>query len=210
MLAPTHESQLSFTLSQKLRLHEGECPFVVRGPVAEAIGLTHYAGGRDATYVYVSRRLAHFDTPGAASPTIDFAPDVAGTAIIYDVTAGALQGKARPFVCDLDKRFVRIYAIMPYQIEGIRARHEPRDDGFELQVEFVDAMQERIAAVLPFALELSSSDPEKRKQKGYRATSESGTYQETFRHERPEEPALLKLVVRSLLAPWEMKLSIKF
>jgi hypothetical protein len=202
---PNRLKKLSAYLRERLQPHDGPSPFVLRGPVAQAIHLTHYFGGRDATYVFVSRKTEFRSTPGSESPTIHFAPQVAGTAIIYDVTAGALQGKARPFVCDLSQHSTRIYAVMPYQIEGIRTSRQSSDHGFVLHVEFVDARQERIAAVLPLSTELCLSNGIRHKSRSI--TGESGVFRSSFQVSRGSDPC--QLIVRSLLADWETTIKLE-
>jgi hypothetical protein len=200
--APRSRMSLAELLQQRLQPHSGPCPFVVRGPVAQAIGLAHFSGGRDATYVFVSRKAEFRSTPGADAPTIHFAPEVAGTAIIYDVTAGGMQGKARPFDCDLGQHATRIYAVMPYQIEGVRTSREPDSRGFVLQVEFVDARQERIEAILPLSKELCL--PNGVRSKSRSLTDEKGINRASFSVDR--KPIPCQLIVRSLLADWETTL----
>src|SRR5688572_22970925 len=58
-------------------------------------------GGRDVKYALVlARDLPESSRPGIRE-TVTYRRDVAGTDVIYDLTGEFLQGKARPFVCDL-------------------------------------------------------------------------------------------------------------
>jgi hypothetical protein len=133
-----HDDQLA-DLARELRPGEGECPFVVRPPHDAIVRLAHFSGGRDATYVLL-------EALKPATVTIGFAPFVEGTTLIYDVTDQTLQGKARPFTCDLQTVKSRIYALLPVQIEAVHIGRR----GERLQIEFRDARAERIAAALPF------------------------------------------------------------
>ena len=133
-------------------------PFVVKEKAAKDVELLHYNGGRDARYVFVNALSESFGTDvGRSNVTID-PKNIDGTTIIYDVTAEALQGKARPFVCDLKTTPTRVYAIVPYQIEDIDLRVEKNEFGdVRVHVAFLDARGERLQAALPFARWLTNS-----------------------------------------------------
>jgi len=90
--------------------------------------------------------------------TIGYAPFVEGTAIIYDLTDETMQGKARPFVCNLRQQLVRLYAVMPFQIEETALSIEGVGNNRHLHVAFLDARREAIQAALPFELRLIAAD----------------------------------------------------
>src|SRR5207248_332050 len=129
-------------LARQLRPDDGPCPFLVDEGAARQVTLPHYSGGRDATYVYVSRKWDGRIPLRDVAVTIHFPPFVEGTMIIYDVTAEMMQGKARPFVCNLDRKMVRVYAVLPFQVERISLRASGARGSQELQVTFLDARRE--------------------------------------------------------------------
>jgi hypothetical protein len=144
-------------LAHQLRPDRGPCPFVVDQEYARRVALPHYSGGRDATYVLVSRKLDGKLPLADLAVTIRYAPFVEGTTIIYDLVDEMLQGKARPFVCDLGQRTMRVYAVMPYQIEAIQLRVEGSGLERSLHIAFLDARGETIQAALPFELQFHDS-----------------------------------------------------
>ena len=92
------DNRLRSALNEQLRADYGECPLTIGEKASRYVELWHCSGGHDATYVYVSRRLETDADPSRPSEvTIGFAPHVAGTMLIYDVTAGTMQGKAGRF-----------------------------------------------------------------------------------------------------------------
>jgi hypothetical protein len=174
-------------------------PFVVTGPAAKDIDLLHYHGGRDANYVLVNRR----NEPNAAG--LDFGKvtidpkNIAGTVIIYDVSAEALQGKARPFACDIRTIPSRVYAILPYQIEEIYLRVEKNDfDDVRIHVAFLDARGERLQAALPFAYWKTNSRGGD-SQEAYRTTDREGSFSQWLGWGPGEGGTAWTITVRSLL-----------
>jgi len=162
-------------LAHELRPDRGPCPFVVDAFDAQRVALPHYSGGRDATYVLVSRKLTGEQPPSDLAVTIRYAPFVEGTTVIYDLTDETMQGKARPFVCDLGDGTIRMYAVMPFQIESIHIRLEPSTSPPSLVVAFLDARGELIQAALPFELQITDSAGHEH-TKQYRSTDRSGRY----------------------------------
>ncbi|HMC12478.1 MAG TPA: hypothetical protein VKH44_14355 [Pirellulaceae bacterium] len=146
------------SLAHELRAATGPCPFVVDQEAARLIALSHYSGGRDATYVLVSRKLVGNPPLPDVAVTIGYAPFVEGTAIIYDLTDETMQGKARPFVCNLGGQLVRVYALMPFQIEETALSIERVGNNQHLHVAFLDARREAIQAALPFEMRLLAAD----------------------------------------------------
>src|SRR5436190_7217627 len=142
------------SLAHELRAATGPCPFVVDQEAARLIALSHYSGGRNATYVLVSRKLVGNPPLPDVAVTIGYAPFVEGTAIIYDLTDETMQGKARPFVCNLGGQLVRVYALMPFQIEETALSIERVGNNQHLHVAFLDARREAIQAALPFEMRL--------------------------------------------------------
>src|SRR5207248_2246076 len=177
----------------------GPCPFVVDEGAAKQIVLVHYDAGRDATYVTVSRSVDkklsnRIDAPFDNPVTIRYASVVQGTTIIYDATEETLQGKARPFPCDLAQQSHRMYALLPFQLEGT-ALHAKSAGGHQyLNVGFVDACGERIQAALPFELRLIDSN-ENALAIEYSATDREGQFMCTLPYRAAA--AATKAVVRS-------------
>jgi hypothetical protein len=127
-------------------------------------------GGRDVKYVIVySRKVPENWQPGIEE-TLTYRRDVAGTDLVYDVTGEFLQGKARPFDCDLRKLPLRIYAILPFQVERLElaaqqrvtAKYMPKHDtnhvAIGLRLHLQDATGSLIAGRLPIFLGLRSQN----------------------------------------------------
>ena len=134
-------------LERELLADPGRCPFVIDQHAAKWIDLRHFSGGRDASYVVVSRKSSGFCAPsGSILATIQYARFVEGTTIIYDATDETLQGKARPFVCDVTRPPARVYALLPMQIEEIVIAAKGLGEAAEIQVAFHDARGEAIEA----------------------------------------------------------------
>jgi hypothetical protein len=182
-------------LAGELRESDGECPFVA-GAKAEEVALRHYSGGRDSTWVVVERREAA--AKALAQVEIRYAKWVAGTAIIYDGTARAMQGKARPFMCDLTGQRQRVYALLPVQIEGIRVRAGLESGRVRFRVAFLDAGAEALQAALPFELRLLGPNARERVTRTC-ATSRSGEYDAAPDFHWPAAGENWRAVVRSLL-----------
>ena len=138
-------------LSHYLKPGDEPCPFVVSPPHDATTKLIHHSAGRDATYVVI-------EAAKPATITVGYAPFVEGTTLIYDVTEETLQGKARPFQCEVQPAVQRVYALLPVQIETIRIARRSK----QLAVEFHDARGERIEAALPFDLTLTSASTQRR------------------------------------------------
>jgi len=185
-------------LSKELRPADDECPFVVDAAAALHVSLLHFSAGRDATYVVVSRNVGGKDSPENLAVNIGYRPFVEGTTIIYDATAETMQGKARPFVCNLHSSpRIRVYAVMPFQIEGTSLRSE----GGRLSVELLDARGERVAAALPFELRLVNASGEVLSAE-YHSTDRAG-------HFSCEAVRAGRAVVRSLLTGREESLTLE-
>lgn len=195
-------------LWRELQGGKGECPFVLEGADDKDISLRHYDGGRDATYVYVWRQGIFSSHPGTfvapqpdATVKVRYSTFVAGTTIIYDATAEAMQGKARPFVCDLTERALRVFALLPYQIEAVDAGTEIKDGKVRLRVSFLDARGEIIQGALPFERQLIS--PKGHVLRDYEVTARNGVFDQAPKYQWKIIPGEWKFAVRSLLAKFE-------
>jgi hypothetical protein len=129
--------------------------------------------------------------------TIGFGPDVPGTHLVYDATAGEMQGKARPFDVYLADTPAKVFALLPVQIEAIALSVKQQSDGRVLSVEFQDARGERLQAALPFRLTISAADAKPTKV-GYFATDRDGRFS-SHPDFLTDAPSGRKIVVRSLL-----------
>jgi hypothetical protein len=193
-------------LLRELLPDDGLCPFSVDDEAARIVSLSHYRGGRDATYVFVSPKSNGKLLRGDRAVTIRYSPFVAGTTIIYDLNDEMLQGKARPFVCNLDQQVARVYAVLPFQIEVIDLKIAKSADGPCLRVAFLDARGETVRATLPFELRLVSSNAEQLGTK-YLATDRQGGCCEALGQSKSNFPA--KIVVRSLATGHEQSTDLR-
>lgn len=160
---------------------DGPALFVSRAGAASRVVIEQFDGGRDAQYIVISRKVEQpsLDRLGileALPPRemIGFLPQVAGTDIIYDLTDETLQGKARPFVCDLTIQCSRVYAVLPVQIETIALTSIAAPEGRAAQLEFRDARGERMQAALPFHFRAEAEGEELKA--GYYATERNGRF----------------------------------
>jgi hypothetical protein len=178
-----------------LKPGKGPCPFVASGAGARQALLTHYYGGRDATYVVVQRTSENGikRDAEALSVMIGYAPFVEGTTIIYDLVAEQMQGKARPFECLLSGRTNRIFAVLPYQIERVGITISPSRRPLMAEVRFLDARDEPLQAAFPFQWRLSRQSH--RLANGYTSTDEQGRSHLAL----PATQGNGELMIRSLL-----------
>jgi hypothetical protein len=119
--------------------------------LSESVG-----GGKDVEIVVV---LAKHDAQGKAMPvleTLTYRADIAGNDLVYDLTGEFMQGKARPFDCDLRKLPVRLYALLPFQVESLKVTVRQQGGKIALDIEFQDALGMRVAGPLPCHARLQS------------------------------------------------------
>jgi hypothetical protein len=159
----------------------GPALFVSCSGTASRVNIKQLDGGRDAQYLAVSRKeekrvFDHLELADVVPPreTIGFLPQVAGTAIIYDLTDETLQGKCRPFVCDLAAVVARVYALVPVQIEAIALAVSGTKADRKVSVEFHDARGERLQALLPFHFRIEADGKEIKS--GYYVTESDGCF----------------------------------
>jgi hypothetical protein len=166
------------SLSRIVAADQRPALFVPRGPAAELVRVHQFDGGRDAKYLVVIQREVARRCKGPRA-TIGFLPEVPGTAIIYDLTDQTLQGKARPFDCDLTSRALRLYALLPVQIEEI-AVFMSSGQAPKLKIEFRDATGKRLEAALPFRLQFHNR-PRVGSKSTFGTTELNGQYVEQLR-----------------------------
>jgi hypothetical protein len=164
----------------KLRPAAAPCPFCVDKSLEPHLELQHASAGRDAVYVQLTRKWDGKSSLEFAV-TVNYAPSVEGTTIIYDLLNETMQGKARPFNCDLSSQWVRPFLLLPFQEEHISMAIRTSDAERILEVTFLDASKETIQGVLPFQFRVTDSSG-KPVSSQYAATSRSGQ----FLHKLPQ------------------------
>jgi hypothetical protein len=152
----------------QLRPADTPCPFVVNDDAAKHVELLHGSAGRDAIYIWVSIKWDGGLPLEKLLVTIRYAPFIEGTTIIYDLIDETMQGKARPFDCDLSG-LGRDYMLLPCQIERILIAVRDDGDNRIVDVAFLDARNEIIQAALPF--ELTTLDSSGKALESYFATT---------------------------------------
>ncbi len=136
---------------------EGACPFVIDAQAAKQVAISHHSAGRDAVLIQISRNWDGKLPLDNLAVTIRYAPWVEGTAIIYDLMDETMQGKARPFVCDLKHRFARMYMLLPYQVEKTSIRFRNERASRVARIGFLDAQGQTIEAALPLMLRVDDA-----------------------------------------------------
>lgn len=182
----------------------GQPMLIAADRAARNLEFRQLAGGREVHYVVVAN-VQPMRSDGTWRPrkeTLTYRDDVAGTDLIYDVTGEFMQGKARPFVCDLASLPVRIYAILPFQLESLAAKLQPREDaGGELRVsvEFREGSGRPIEGRLPFAATLVRDKDRQSVLAQYAVTSPQGAGTISMQIPADVAPGRYQLVVRSQL-----------
>jgi hypothetical protein len=187
-------------LWRKLRSSMEDCPFIVQDAGAKNISVEHFDGsGRDVKYVSIHHHPPDDENPAnGAYVKVAYAPFVAGTVIIYDVTESTLQGKARPFYCKVTEKRPRLFAILPYQIESIQLAAAPVMGKVQFEVFFADARGEAIQAVLPFEIRYVDGKGETRLSE-IRVTTSEGRHVDSDDYRWHKAPGRWTVIVRSLL-----------
>lgn len=168
--------------------------FVSQSAEASRLIITQLDGSRDAKFLLVR---AGQSASNPLRETIGYRPEVAGTALIYDLSAETMQGKARPFACELSRGETKVYAILPVQLEAIDVRIESNEKSRILRVEFHDARGERLQATLPFHLRVEGPDG-KPLLESYYVTNRDGRFASQPQL-LADAPAGSRVVIRSQL-----------
>lgn len=178
----------------------GDLPLFVVEPGTGKATCENGPAYRDVRYVRVVRGEDASPAGQPVRPTISYSPAVAGTDLIYDVTGEFLQGKARPFECDLSRESARVYAVLPFQMEIIAVVAEPRTepDALAVRVEFQQASGERIVGSLPFELQLLAAHGHLA-HASWRTTDAAGLFAATLPRPNDTVAGGWSLVVRSQL-----------
>ena len=167
-----------------------------------------FVGGKDVEIVLVRAKRDLDGKVLAVKETLTYRKDVAGSDLVYDLTGEFLQGKARPFDCDLRNEPARIYALLPFQIENLAVVARQQPGKVTIEVEFQNALGKRVKGALPCHAELRTPDGKVAWER-YLATSKEGTL--TAAAELPPKSPHGKwsLIVRSLLDGKEVTLPVE-
>ncbi|MBC7856943.1 MAG: hypothetical protein IAF94_26230, partial [Pirellulaceae bacterium] len=117
-----------------------------------------FSGGKDVELVLVRARLDSQGSAQALRETLTYRQNVAGSDLVYDLTGEFLQGKARPFDCDLRELPARLYALLPFQVESLSVVAEQQARAVRMEVEFRNALGKRVAGTLPCHAALKAPD----------------------------------------------------
>jgi hypothetical protein len=158
-----------------------------------------FAGGKEVQLVLVRAKLGADGKPLAVRETLTYRRDIAGSDLVYDLTGEFMQGKARPFDCDLREQPARLYALMPFQVE-MRVSAEVESGNFgeadkvKVRVDFLNGLGKPAAGALPCHALLRAPDGKVAWER-FLATSSEGSLAQRLDMPRGK----WQLVVRSLL-----------
>lgn len=167
-----------------------------------------FSGGKDVELVLVRALRDSRRKEQAVRETLTYRQNVAGSDLVYDLTGEFLQGKARPFDCDLRQQPARLYALLPFQVESLTVIARQQGGMVRMEVEFRNALGRRVEGTLPCDAVLKLPDGTVVWER-YLATSKDGAL--TAIAELPPEDSRGKwsLTVRSLLDGKEVTLPIE-
>ena len=155
-----------------------------------------FTGGKDVEIVLVRAKKGADGKPLAVRETLTYRRDVAGTDLVYDLTGEFMQGKARPFDCDLRQQPARLYALLPFQVDQLSVESDQQRDKIHLRVAMLNALGKPAAGTLPCHAQLGIGG--KVAWSSFLATSKNGTLANTI--DFPQDPrGKWSLIVRSLL-----------
>src|SRR5204863_8166996 len=128
--------------------------------IGSDVTLTQITGGADAKYV-VAVNDSHVSNQADWYQVKERLVPAAGEGWVYDCTEEKALGKIAPLACDLTQTTARVYAVLPRaeQTISLAANQSLAAGGsLGLRLEFQDASQQRLAAVLPFHVTLRRPD----------------------------------------------------
>mgnify|MGYP001589467905 CR=1 FL=1 len=157
-----------------------------------------FVAGKDVEIVLVGANKDAEGKPLEVKETLTYRQDVAGSDLVYDLTGEFMQGKARPFDCDLQKQPARLYALLPFQVESLLVDAELMSGKLILKVEFRNGLEKRVRGALPCHAELRMPDGKVAWEK-YLATSTDGTLTATADMPPGGPTGKWTIIVRSLL-----------
>lgn len=170
-------------------------------PAAGTRSLLHcvsFVAGKDVEIVLVRAKKDADGKPLKVKETLTYRQDVAGSDLVYDLTDEFMQGKARPFDCDLGEQPARLYALLPLQVESLSVEAESKSGKVDLKVEFRDGLGKRVQGALPCHAALRMPD-DKVAWEQYLATSLDGTLTSTAELPSVAPQGKWSVAVRSLL-----------
>ena len=188
-----------------------------------ACHISQWRAGADVRIALVAPdKYSALKAGGAAvNPSLTYGPEIAGTDLLYDITGERMQGKARPFVCDLAKFPIRVYAILPFQMEMVAVAAQQRVSRAPLvSVQFQDASQTRIQGALPFHWSLTRVNADTNANEGrsnapsqvasaFASTNRDGEFQDRLPFPGGAAPGQWRLAIRSCLTGEEVSLPIE-
>jgi hypothetical protein len=192
----------------------GQPLLVSRAAKESRLTIDQYDGGRDVQYFFISRQdqKPPFDLPRLEllppRETIGYLPQVAGTDILYDLTDETMQGKCRPFVCDLTTTRCRVYALLPTQVEATALTVAGQAEDRKITLEFHDARGERLHGLFPFHFRIEADGKEIKDKADYYCTDVDGRFAFPAKL-LADLPAQCQLTVRSQLTGREKSVSIR-
>jgi hypothetical protein len=166
-----------------------------------------FTGGKDVRIVLVRAKKGADGKPLAVRETLTYRRDVAGTDLVYDLTGEFMQGKARPFDCDLRQQPARLYALLPFQVENLAVIAKQKAGMVRLEVEFRNALHRRVEGTLPFHAILKAPEGQVSWERSL-ATTKNGTLVAAAELPPDAPHGKWSLVVRSLLDGQEMTLPV--
>ena len=119
-----------------------------------------------------------------------------------------MQGKARPFDCDLRNQPARLYALLPFQVERLVVFAKQQQDAIAIEVEFQNALGKRVEGSLPCHAQLRTPDG-KVSWERYLATSPEGKLTATADFPPTSPHGKWSLIVRSLVDGKEVTLPLE-
>jgi hypothetical protein len=196
-------------LREQLRPSDDEPLFVPQAGAASKLRLRQFDGGRDAKYIVITRADPALDIDQPLAETIGFARSVQGVEIIYDATSAAMQGKTRPFTCDLTGIKSRVFALMPVQIEAIAVTVKYYNERLLIRCGFLDAGGTRMLAALPFEATVISADGNQRARVFGCTERTQGSIEIRVAISSLKLGRRFQVVVRSLLTGFDQRVTVE-
>ena len=196
-------------LRDQLRRSEDNPLFVPRLGAASKLLLHQFDCGQDSKYIVITRADPALDIEQPLAESIGFGRAVQGVEIIYDVTAEAMQGKTRPFTCDLTGIKSRVYALLPVQIEGIAVTVRYYKERVLIRCGFLDAGGTRMHAALPFEATVVSAAGNERGRVFGSTDAIQGSAESRLAISSLKLGRRFQVVVRSLLTGYDERVSVE-
>jgi hypothetical protein len=166
------------------------------------------AASKDVEIVLVRAKHDANGKPLAVKETLTYRKDIAGSDLVYDLTGQFMQGKARPFDCDLRNQPARLYALLPFQVDNFSVDAKQQQDEIAIEVEFQNALGKRVEGSLPCHAQLRTPDGKVAWER-YLATYPEGKLTATADLPPKGPHGKWSLVVRSQLDGKEVTLSLE-